>query len=60
MNVYGAYEKDISKLTKNNVSYFISKNISDENYSMIKKHDNIYITREIFKSINSDELNPKK
>jgi len=32
MNITGAYEKDIPKLEKNNVSYFISKNISKENY----------------------------
>jgi hypothetical protein len=54
MNVNGAYEKDISKLTSNNVSYFISKNISDENYTIenytiIKKHGDIYIYKKNIK-----------
>lgn len=48
MNSVGAYEKDILKLEKNNVSYYISKNISQENYTIknytiIKKFDDINI-----------------
>lgn len=48
MNVVGVYEKDIPNLEKNNVNYFISKNISQENYtienySIIKKFDDINI-----------------
>lgn len=48
MNVIGAYEKDIPKLEKNNVTYYISKNISKENYTIanytiIKKFDDVYI-----------------
>ncbi|WP_297898553.1 glycosyltransferase family 39 protein [Methanobrevibacter sp.] len=46
MNVGAAYEKDIPKLEKNNVTYYISRNISKENYTienytMIKKYNNI-------------------
>lgn len=46
MNVGAAYEKDIPKLEKNNVTYYISRNISKENYTIenytiIKKYNNI-------------------
>jgi len=48
MNVMGAYEKDIPNFEKHNVSYFISKNISEENYTIenytiIKKFNDVYI-----------------
>ena len=46
MNVGAAYEKDIPKLEKNNVTYYISRNISKENYTIenytiIQKYNNI-------------------
>lgn len=46
MNVGAAYENDIPKLEKNNVTYYISRNISKENYTIenytiIKKYNNI-------------------
>ncbi|MGL4669463.1 MAG: glycosyltransferase family 39 protein [Methanobacteriaceae archaeon] len=42
--VFGAYEKDLVNLEKNNVYYYISnKNYNLTNYSIIKEHNGIYI-----------------
>jgi len=53
MNVGGLSEKDISKLGKNNVIYYISKNISKENYTIenytiIKKYNDIIVYERIW------------
>ena len=43
-DVVAAYEKDLHKLEKNNVTYLIFNNYYPiENYTLIKKYDNIYI-----------------
>ena len=43
-NVLGAYEKDLPKLEENNVSYLIfDKYYLIENYTLIKRYDNVYI-----------------
>jgi hypothetical protein len=43
-DVVGAYEKDLHKLEKNNVSYLIfNENKLIENYTLIKKYENVYI-----------------
>jgi hypothetical protein len=43
-NVVGAYEKDLHKLEKNNVSYLIFNNSHViENYTLIKGYDSVYI-----------------